>query len=90
MLLTDYFPFFFLSELRKIFTVFLSVIHLRFLLLAVVVLIMTIYRLKYETENNQLLKFFMWWNERKKRTIGDDLLKQARSPAGPKISIIEI
>lgn len=37
-----------------------------------VVLITTVYRLKYETENNELLKFFMWWNEREPQAARDD------------------
>lgn len=37
-----------------------------------VVLITTVYRLKYETENNELLKFFMWWNEREPQEAFDD------------------
>lgn len=35
----------------------------------VVVLITTVYRLKYETENNELLKFFMLRNERKEPSM---------------------
>lgn len=32
-------------------------------------LITTVYRLKYETENNELLKFFMLRNERKEPSM---------------------